>query len=40
MQEKTGKRIKIIREAEGLSGIREFIEDIISPVIIKSVEIT
>lgn len=39
MQEKTGKKIRIIEEAESLNGIREFIEDIVSPVRIKSVEI-
>jgi len=39
MQEKTGKNIRIIEEAENLKDIRMFIEDIVSPVRIKSAEI-
>jgi len=39
MQEKIGKNIRIIEETENLKDIKMFIEDIVSPVRIKSAEI-
>ena len=39
IQETTGKKIRIIEEIEGIKNIKSFIEDIVSPVRIKSVEI-
>ncbi len=39
IQEKTGKKIKIIEEVTNINDIKIFIEDIISPVKVKSVEI-
>lgn len=38
IQEKLGKRVRIIREAEGLHDAHKFIEDIVSPVRFKSLE--
>ncbi|MEK6800673.1 MAG: hypothetical protein AABY10_05395 [Nanoarchaeota archaeon] len=39
MQERIGKKIKIIREAEGIQDVKRVIEDIVSPVKFKSLEI-
>jgi NusA-like KH domain protein len=39
IQEQIGKRIKIIKEANGLIDCKRFVEDIVSPVKIKSLEI-
>ena len=39
MQEKTGKKVRIIKEVEDTLYIKSFIEDIVSPVKIKSAEI-
>jgi len=39
LQEKIGKKIKIIREPSGEEDIQRFIEDIVFPVKMKSVEI-
>jgi transcription antitermination factor NusA-like protein len=39
MQEQLGKRVRIIEEPRGESDIKRFIEDIVSPVRVKSVEI-
>lgn len=39
MQEKIGKRVKIIREAEGLGDASVFISDIVHPVKFKLLEI-
>lgn len=38
IQDKIGKRVRIIQEDEGLSDIKRFIEDIVTPVKLKSVE--
>ena len=40
LQEKLGKRIRIISEAEGPDDMVRFIEDVISPIRFKSLEIT
>ncbi len=39
LQEQIGKKIKIIREAEGINDVRRFIEDIIAPRNVKTVSI-
>jgi len=39
LQDNIGKRIRIIREEEGISDAKRFIEDIVAPVRIKSVDI-
>lgn len=39
IQEQIGKRIKIIREADGAGDAKRFIEDIVSPVRMKSLEV-
>jgi len=39
MQEKMGRKVRIIRKAEGIEDAKKFIEDIISPVKMKSLEI-
>jgi len=39
MQEKLGKRIRIVKEAEGLEDLEAFLRGIIAPVGFKSVEI-
>ncbi len=39
LQEKLGKRIKIIRTAKGINDAERFIRDIIAPVTFKSLEI-
>jgi len=39
IQEKIGKKVKIIKDAEGPSDAKEFIGDIVSPVRVKSVEV-
>jgi transcription antitermination factor NusA-like protein len=39
MQEKIGKKIKIIMEANGPSDIKRFIEDIVAPVKIRAIDI-
>lgn len=39
IQEKIGKKVRIIREDEGLDDVKRFIEDIVSPVRLKSVEV-
>src|SRR3989344_1200192 len=39
MQEQIGKRIKIIREAEGVLDSKRFVEDVVSPVKIRSLEV-
>ncbi|MFH1289939.1 MAG: hypothetical protein ABIH92_00875 [Nanoarchaeota archaeon] len=39
IQEKIGKKVKIIREEEGLEDVKRFIEDVVSPVKMKAVEI-
>ncbi len=39
LQEKLGKRVKIVKEPTGLSDAEEFISSIITPVKFKSVEI-
>lgn len=39
IQEKIGKKVKIIREDEGIEDVKRFIDDIVSPVRVKSVEI-
>lgn len=39
IQEKIGRKVRIIREDEGLGDIKRFIEDIVAPVRLKSVEI-
>ncbi len=36
LQEKIGKKVKIIRESSGAEDIQRFIEDIVSPVKMKS----
>lgn len=40
LQEKLGKRIRIIAEPEGNKDMQRFIEDVIAPVRFKSMEIT
>lgn len=39
LQEQLGKRVKIIRQAEGISEAERFIQDLVSPVKFKSIEI-
>lgn len=39
IQEKIGKKVKVIPEDEGLSDIKRFIEDIVAPIKPKSVEV-
>jgi transcription antitermination factor NusA-like protein len=39
MQEKIGRKIKIIREENGFGDIKRFIEDIVAPIRLKSVEV-
>lgn len=39
IQEQLGKKIKIIKEAEGIVDCKRFVEDIVAPVRIKSLEI-
>ena len=39
IQEQIGKKVKIIRESEGLNDAKRFIEDIVAPVRFKSVEL-
>src|SRR3989344_1000973 len=39
LQEKIGKRIKVIREAEGLKDAERFISEIVSPIRFKSIDI-
>jgi transcription antitermination factor NusA-like protein len=39
MQEKLGRRIKIVKEAEGLLDLERFLKEIIAPVNFKSLEI-
>ena len=39
MQEKTGKKVRIIEQADGIGNVKSFIEDIIAPVRIKAVEV-
>ena len=39
MQEKLGKKIKIIKEAEDIGGIRRFVEDIVEPITFISLEV-
>lgn len=38
IQEKLGKRVKIIKEASGLEDVDRFVKDIVSPVRFKSIE--
>ena len=40
IQEQIGKKIKIIREDEGLGDIKRFIEDVVSPIRPKAVEVS
>lgn len=39
IQEAIGKKVKIIREDEGIEDIQRFIEDVVSPIKPKSVEV-
>lgn len=39
IQEQIGKKIRIIEEANGLSDMKRFIEDVVSPVSFKGVEV-
>lgn len=39
IQEKIGKKVKIIREDEGIEDIKRFIDDIVAPVKVKNVEV-
>ena len=39
IQEKIGIKVKIIREPEGVSDLKRVVEDIVSPVIFKSIEL-
>jgi len=39
IQEQLGKKAKIIRESEGVEDCKRFIEDVVSPVKLKSVDI-
>ena len=39
INEKLGKKIKVISEAEGITDVKRFIEDIVEPVEFKQVEI-
>lgn len=39
IQDQIGKKVKVIREEEGLGDTKRFIEDIVSPVRLKSLEI-
>lgn len=39
LQESIGARIRIIRESEGIEDIKHFIDDIIAPIRIKSLEV-
>ena len=39
IQDKLGKKVRIIREAEDSNGAKQFVEDIVSPVKIKSFEV-
>jgi len=39
MQENLGKKVKIIKEAEGIKDAKRFIEDIVEPVKFKALEI-
>lgn len=40
LQEKLGKKIRIISEAEGLGDIQRFVDDIVAPIRFKSLEVT
>lgn len=39
MQESTGLKIKIIKDADGVEDAKRFVEDIVSPVKVKSIEV-
>ena len=39
IQEKLGKRIKIIKEAEGIDDVERFVEDIVNPITFVSLEV-
>lgn len=39
IQEKIGKKVKIIKEDEGVEDLRRFVDDVVSPVRPKSVEV-
>ena len=39
MQESVGLKIKIIKDAQGIADAKRFVEDIVSPIKIKSVEV-
>src|SRR4051812_35031750 len=39
LQEKLGKRIRVIREAEGNQDAQRFVQDIVAPVNFKSLEV-
>ncbi|MDO8460131.1 MAG: KH domain-containing protein [Nanoarchaeota archaeon] len=39
MQEQLGKRVRIIKKSDGVEDIKRFIEDIVTPVKVKAVEI-
>jgi transcription antitermination factor NusA-like protein len=39
IQDNLGKRVKIIKEPQGVDGAKEFIEEIVSPVKFKSLEV-
>ena len=39
MQERLGKKIKIIRESDGISDLERFVEDIVEPVTFVSLEV-
>ena len=39
IQEKLGKRIKVIKEAEGIGDVERFVEDIVEPVTFVSLEV-
>jgi transcription antitermination factor NusA-like protein len=39
MQEKIGKKVRIIKEDDGLDDVKRFVEDVVAPVKPKSVEV-
>ncbi|MFH1803052.1 MAG: hypothetical protein ABH864_06430 [archaeon] len=39
IQEKIGKKVKIIREDEGLEDLQRFVDDVVSPIRPKSIEV-
>jgi len=39
IQEKIGKKVRIIKEDEGIENVKQFVEDVVAPVRLKSIEV-